>query len=217
MRRVEVEKRGSAAVPFPCTRNPPGEIDVAQVKVVMTERYSEMLRGKEMTQPTSHGSSDVETKTSLPMPGGSEIQTGGRGGEKQGQTVVPFSDISIPPEGGDVIGTVRASQKRCSEFVRGGGSSPPNDLATIAKGNGALSTEIEGEVETPKEAEMMEVEETKGDEEKEGEESETCSSFGVEPTARRVQKETEPPHVTEAAVDQKSIEEGVLKMLTETD
>ena len=71
---------------------------------------------------------------------------------------MPFLDISTPPEEEDFIGTLGMLQKRCSEFVRGGESSPRNDLATIAKGNGALSTEIEGEVETPKEAEKTEAE-----------------------------------------------------------
>ena len=41
------------------------------------------------------------------------------------------------------------------------------------------------------------------DETTEDEDNETCSSFGLEPTNRKVQKETEPTQVTEAAVNQK--------------
>ena len=163
-----------------------------------------------MTQPTSHGKYGEETKTSLSTPGGSGMQTRGRGGEKKEQTVVPFSDISTPLEGRDFIGAEGMSQKRCCEFVRGGGSSPPNDLATHAKGNGALSNEMEGETETP--------EEEKKDEESKGrEERETFNSSGVEPTERGEQNETELIRFTEVAVDQKKVEEGVMKMLVETD
>ena len=80
-----------------------------------------------------------------------------------------------------------------------------------------MSTEIGGEVDTPREAEKIEDEEMKEDETMEKEESETCSSFELEPTARRGHNETEPTQMTDAAVDQKSIEEGVMKMLAKTD
>ena len=70
--------------------------------------------------------------------------------------------------------------------------------------------------EEPREVEKTE-EETKEDETTEEEESETCNSFGLEPKARRGQDETGPTQVTEAAVDQKSVEEGVMQMLAEMD
>ena len=76
MDRVEEGVRWSAAVLLPCSRDRPvGETDVAQAKVVRMERPSEVLRGREMTPPTSHGKVDVEKSTSLSVPRGSGIQT----------------------------------------------------------------------------------------------------------------------------------------------
>ena len=51
----------------------------------------------------------------------------------------------------------------------------------------------------------------------EEEESEPCTGFGVEPTAQTGQNETEPTLVAIEVVDQKGVEEGVLRMLAETD
>ena len=133
-----------------------------------------------MTQPTSHEGDEGETKPSLSTPGASGMQAGGRGGEKRERAVLPSSDTSTPPGGGDFIGAEGSSKKRCSEFLRGGGSSPPNDLETHAKGKGTLSNNMEGEAETPKE------EEKKEDETKEGKGSDTFSSSGAEETLRRV-------------------------------
>ena len=139
------------------------------------------------------------------------------GEEEQEQTVVPSLDISTPPEGGDFTSAKGSSEKKNSEFFRREGSSPPDNLETHAKGNGARSTEMDGEVATSREAEKIEGEEMKEDETTEGEESETCTRFELEPTAQTGQNETEPTLITKAAVDQKNVEEGVLRMLAETD
>ena len=133
---------------------------------------------------------DFEVTSACTGKGPQHIRLGRKASKKQGQAVVPSADIATPPEGGDFIGTVGMSHKRCSESVRRGGRSPPDDLATIAKGNGALSTEIGGEVETSREAGETEEEETK-----EEEESETGSSVsdrsrlpGEEKTRRSLRK-----------------------------
>ena len=57
----------------------------------------------------------------------------------------------------------------------------------------------------------------KEDETTEGGESETCTSCRLEPTAQTGQHKTEPTLITKAAVDQKNVQEGVLRMLAETD
>ena len=94
-------------------------------------------------------------------------------------------------------------------------SSPPDNLETHAQGNGALSTEMKEEVVTSRE-EKIEKDEMEEDETTEEEESETCTSFGVKPTAQTGQNEAEPTLVNKEVVDQKGVE-GVLKMLAEMD
>ena len=107
---------------------------------------------------------------------------GGKGGEEPGQTVVPSPETSTPPEEADFAGAEGSSEKKYSELQREG-SSPPDNLETHAKGNGALSTEMEDEEATSRE-EKIEKDEMEEDETSEEEESETCTSFGVEPTAQ---------------------------------
>ena len=220
--------------------------DFAQAKVVRTERPRGMLRRRENSQLANRREDVEQRNTSLPTPGGSETlpedserveralltprgdkvaeksmwstSAGEEEGEdEQEQTVVPSSDISTPPEGGDFNGAEGSSEQKYSEFLRREGSSPPDNLETHAKGNGALSTEKEWEVATSREAEKIEEEEMKEDETTEGEESVTCTSFGLEPTSRTGQNEMEPTLITKAAVDQKNVEEEVLRILAETD
>ena len=76
---------------------------------------------------------------------------------------------------------------------------------------------MEEEVVTSREAEKIEEEEMKEDETTERGDSETCTSFGVKPTAQTGQNETEPTLGEKEVADQKGVEEGVMKMLAETD
>ena len=180
-------------------------------------RTRERLREKENSQPADRREEVGQRKASHPTPGGSETSQGDservkralltpRGDklvergmrstsvvevkeEGAGQAVEPSPEIPTPPEGGDFAGAERSAKKKHIGSQREG-SSPPDNLETHVQGNGALSTEMEEEVVTSREAEKIEEEEMKEDETTEGRESETCTSFGVKPTAQTGHNET---------------------------
>ena len=190
-------------------------------------RARERLRGKENSQlggsETSQGGSERVERALLTTKGDKLAERAIRstsageekGSEELGQTVVPSPETPTPPEGGDFAGAERSTEKKHSESQREG-SSPPDNLETHAQGNGVLFTEMEGEVVTSKEK-KIEKDETEENETMWEGESETCNSFGVKPTAQTGQREAEPTLITIAAVDQKNVKEGVLRVLAETD
>ena len=209
------------------------------------QRTRERVREKENSQPADRREDVEQRKTFHPTPGGSETPQGdserveralltprgdklveramrstsageGEKREELGQTVAPSPETSTPPERRDFVGAEGAMEKKHSESQREG-SSPTDNLETHAQGNDALSTEMEEEVVTSREAEKIEEGEMKEDETTERGEGETCTSFEVKPTAQTGQNETEPTLSDEEVVDQKGVEEGVLKMLAETD
>ena len=181
-------------------------------------RTREIERERELTtsEPADRREDVEQRKTSHPMPGGSETSQGDserveralltpRGdklveramrstsaGEEEereelGQIVAPSPETSTPPEGRDFVGAEGSVEKKHSGSQREE-SSPPDNLGTYVQRNGVLSTEMEEEVVTSREAEKIEEEEMEEDETTEGRESETCISFSRLPRQDRTRR-----------------------------